>query len=245
MDFKTILEHWITWFKAHERLVLLLAAGFFGIYFYGKGLDFLVKHDKVQADIATQQAQIAAQKVSDDQQRNQQNLAQLAQLQNSFNSLSLQVAASMQQRAARTTEEKRTSDNASSAELAVIIQKRLGVGTIKVEPSSANVPDTLQYSLDAAHADADKLADLEQAQGDVKDLNTKLVACQNVTDKQADTITDLNNTIADSKTALGTEQKSHADDVKLLKAEKKKAWLNGFKWGAITGFLGSLFVHKP
>jgi hypothetical protein len=67
MDTKTIIEHWVTWFKAHERLVLLLAIGFFGVHFYGKGIDYLIKRDQLHADIAKQQASIAAQKVSNDE----------------------------------------------------------------------------------------------------------------------------------------------------------------------------------
>jgi hypothetical protein len=34
-------------------------------------------------------------------------------------------------------------------------------------------------------------------------------------------------------------------DQKLAKAAQKKAWLKGFKWGAVAGFIGGIFVaHK-
>src|SRR5579885_1406667 len=130
------------------------------------------------------------------------------------------------------------------AELDVRIRQLLGVGTITVQTQESPLPDTLVFSLDAAHADADMLEDMQQLRGDVKDLNTELVSCKALTDKQADTITGLNAQILSGKEALTAEQKSHEKDVKELKAEKRKSWLNGFKWGSIAGFVGGLFAHK-
>ena len=241
----TTMEKYLAWFKSHERLVLLLVVLLFGIHFYGKGLDYLIKHDKSQVEIATQQATIAATKVSQDDTANKLVLQQLATLQAQVIQNNLRVDQAMRDRANQTTIQKQQDDKSDPNELAARIRSLIGVGTIKVEPSTATVPEQLVYSLDAAHADADNLEDGKQAKADVVDLNAKLAGCTAVTSKQADTITGLNTQIADGKTALGKEQTSHQDDVKLLKAEKKKAWLNGFKWGAITGFLGSLFVHKP
>jgi hypothetical protein len=245
MDIRTTLEHYINWFKAHERLVLLLAAGFFAVHFYGKGLDFLIKHDQTQAQIATQQAQIASTKFTQDDTTNKLVLAQLATLQAQVVQQTQRIDLAMQQRNAQTIQQKKVDDQSNSSELAVRIHALLGVGIIQVETQGANIPDKLSYSLDAAHADADNLEDLQQVRLDVSDLKTKNESCKIITDKQADTITGLNTQIADGKTALGKEQIAHADDVKTLKQEKKKSWLNGYKWGVITGFLGSLFVHKP
>ena len=245
MDIKTTLEHYITWFKAHERLVLLLAAGFFAVHFYGKGLDYLTKRDQVQRDIAVQQAQTAASKVATDDTTNKLVLAQLQVLQQQVAVTQTRLDQSMRDRATATTNQKHIDDQASSAELAARIQSVLGVGTIKVETQSANLPDQLVFSLDAAHADADSLEDLQKEKLDNDDLRQEIVSCQAVSTEQKKAIDGLNVQIADGKTALSTEQDAHVKDVKLLNAQKKKAWLNGFKWGAITGFLGSLFVHKP
>jgi hypothetical protein len=177
---------------------------------------------------------------------NQQNNIQLAQLQNALHDLSLRVSQSMQQRASQAKTDKQSSDNANSSELAAILGKKIGVGTIKVEPTSnSSLPDTLQFSLDAAHKVADDEADLVQAKGDVIDLGSKIVACQSVVDKQTDTINGLRTTVVDGKTALDKEHQSHVDDVNTLKNEKRRSWLNGFKWGVITGVVGSLFIHKP
>ncbi len=245
MDTKTKLDSYLAWFKAHERLVALVVAGFFGVHFYGKGIDYLVKRDQTQAQIATQQAQAAANRLTSDQEQNVQLLSQLASLQQQVIDQNKRIDQAMRDRATQTQAQKHTDDQASSSELATRIHTLLGVGTIKVEQQTSPLPDQLVYSLDAAHADADNLEDLQQSRLDVKDLNTKLAGCQSITDKQANTIIGLNNTIDDGKNALVAEQKSHALDVKTLKQEKRKSWLNGFKWGVVTGFLGSLFVHKP
>jgi hypothetical protein len=245
MDIKTTFEHYLTWFKSHERLVLLLAAGFFAVHFYGKGLDYLIKHDKTQADIAHEQAQTASTRVTTDDTANKLLLVQLQTLQQQVAATNTRLDQAMRDRQAATTNQKHIDDQSNSAELAARIGILLGVGHIEVETQGANVPDKLAYSLDAAHADADNLEDLHQTKADVKDLKTQLDGCQLETVKQQDTISGLNSQIVDSKLAFIAEQNSHAKDVKLLNGEKKKAWLNGFKWGAITGFLGSLFVHKP
>lgn len=239
---ESTFNKYLAWFKAHERLVLLLAAIAFGAFLTDKSYDYLVKHDQTQANIAHDTALIAANKVNDDTAANQALLAQLAQLQNSYDSLSLQVAASMQQRAAQSVTQKHADDTAAPTELASRIQTVLGVGQIKV---SAPLGDGLVFDLAASHAVADRLEDLVQSQGDVKDLKNQVTSCNQLVGTQTTTITSLNTTIADGKIALTAEQKSHADDVKTLKTEKKRSWLNGFKWGVITGITGSLFIHKP
>jgi hypothetical protein len=242
MSIQTTLESYITWFKAHERLVLLLAAGFFAVHFYGKGLDFLIKHDQTKAQIATVQAQTAATKVTTDDTVNKLLLVQLQTLQQQNQATNLRLDQIMRDRATATVNQKQIDDKSDSAALAARIRALLGVGTIQVESQGANLPDHLSYSADAAHADADNLEDLLQVKADFKDLNTKLDSCSTLTVKQADTITGLNIEITDGKNALIVEQKSHKDDVKLEQAKAKRAWLRGFKWGAITGFVGGLFV---
>jgi hypothetical protein len=246
-----ILEHYITWFKAHERLVLFLAVGFFAVHLYSKHLDYRVKQDQVQAQISTQQAQIAAAKTNTDDANNKLLQAQLQVIQQQVTATNLRVDQAMRDRAAATVNQKRIDDQSNSAELAARIRILLGgIGTVQVEPATANIPDRLVFDMDAAHTNADKLEDAQQAKADVIDLNTKLVSCATLTAKQADTITGLNGQIADGKTALKTEQDSHAKDVKTERDKARGAWLRGFKWGAITVGAGieavRIFVlHKP
>lgn len=242
---QTTFSKYLQWFESHERLILALALGFFIVYVSDKGFDYLIKHDQTQAQIATVQAKDAATKVSTDDTQNKLLLTQLAALQQQNNLTNQRIDQLMQQRAQQTKIQKQTDDNASSTALAARIQTLLAVGNIHVETQPAPLPDTLVYSLDAAHADADKLEDLNQATADLKDVNTKLVACNTLTDKQTDIITGLKLQVNDGGTALTKEQEAHAADVKTLNAKAKRAWLRGFKWGAITGFVGGLIVHKP
>lgn len=228
-----VLSHYLTWFRAHEKLILVVALGIFGIYFYSRGIDFLVKHDQTQAQIATQQAQAAATKVTADDTSNKILQAQLAQITAQNQITNERVDQIMRQNALQTQVQKKQDDTMQAGDLAVRIQKLLGVGNIKVDPSNATT-GSLIFSNDAAHADADKLEDLGQALSDVNGLNTKLVSCKILTDKQADTITGLSTQIMDGKTALTTEQTSHVKDVKLANDQKKKSWLSGFKTGVTT-----------
>lgn len=245
MDIKTTFEHYLTWFKAHERLVLLVAIGLFSVHIYHRYLDYQIKHDQTQAQVANNQAQIAATKVNTDDTANKLLLAQLQTLQQQVATTNMRLDQVMRDRNTATNQQKQKDDQASSSELAARISILLGTGHVEVESQGVNVPDKLSFSLDAAHVNADKLEDLQKVTADNDDLRTELVSCKAVTDKQTDAINGLNTQIADGKNALGKEQTAHASDVNTLKDEKKRAWLNGFKWGAITGFLGSLFVHKP
>ena len=142
----------------------------------------------------------------------------------------------MQQRATATQTQKKVDDTSDPATLAARTAKLVGAGNISV---AAPLGSGLVFDMAAAHANADLLEDNVQAQADVKDLNTKLVGCKTITDKQADTIVALNTTVADKDVALAAEQNSHTKDVNQLKLEKKKSWLNGFKWGVITGVVGT------
>lgn len=239
----SILTPYVTWFKAHERLVLLLIVGFFGVHFYSKHLDFAVKHDQVQAQIANQQAATAAQKSTQDDTANKLLLTQLQTMQQQIVAQNQRIDQAMQQRAAQTAIQKKTDDQDQPAELAARIHQLLGVGTIQTENSP--IGTTLVYSLDAAHADADSLEDLQQSKSDVKDLNTKLEACNQLTDKQNGTINSLNGQITDGKTALSTEQKAHADDVKTLKEQNKRSFWHGVKVGVeiiVTAVAGVKFI---
>ncbi|HZS43383.1 MAG TPA: hypothetical protein VFA52_04330 [Candidatus Paceibacterota bacterium] len=233
-----------TWFKTHERLVLFLVIGFFVVHFYNRGLDYMISRDRTAAEAAKQNALEASNKFNQDDQKNKVLLAQLDVLRQQFITQQKQLDQIRQQRAEQTQKQKQINDQSAPTELAERIRQLLGVGTITVQTQESPLPDTLVFSLDAAHADADMLEDMQQLRGDVKDLNTELVSCKALTDKQADTITGLNAQILSGKEALTAEQKSHEKDVKELKAEKRKSWLNGFKWGSIAGFVGGLFAHK-
>ena len=72
---------YLAWFRAHERLVLVVVLVVFGAFLANKAYDYLLKHDQVQAQIAHDQAVQSAntannsQKVSDQSSRNPESVA--------------------------------------------------------------------------------------------------------------------------------------------------------------------------
>ena len=208
---------YVTWLKAHEKIVLIAVAAFLAFHMYSKGLDAWVQHDQRNATAANTQAKSLE--------------TQLATLQAQNVQLSARIDQAMQQRAIQTVIQKKADDNLEPVALAARIQTQLGVGRVKYDTSTMPVVGELVFSNDASHKVARDEDDLQQAKADVVDLNTKLISCQGV------------NVVGDK--ALTAEKTAHADDVKLLKAEAHRSWLRGFKWGVITGFVGGLVIHKP
>ncbi len=235
------MQTYLTFFKAHERLILVLALIVFGAFCTLKAYDAFLKHDQTQAQIAHDKAVIAAQQADESQKTAENVLLALGQLQTQINQQSARIDQQMAQRATQTVAQKKIDDSASATDLAARTQQLIGAGKVSV---STPLGDGLTFDLQAAHANADLLEDGTQAMADRADLKTELAGCQAVGAKQQDAIAALNTTVASKNIALTTEQQSHAKDVKELKDANRKSWLNGFKWGAIAGFVGGLFVPK-
>ena len=212
---------YLTFFKAHERfLIIVLAAGLL-FHFYGAGLNAWINHDKRVSTIASQKVQADAQanKVLQDQ-LNQLTL----QTQQQFASLQK----SMQQRAADTAAQKKSDDSMSASDLTARLQKLLNVGPQDVTWSP--ITGDVTFTPPAAHADADALEDLNQLKADKTALQEIATNDQTLINSQTDFITKKEQELADEKT-------SHADDVKTLKAENKKQYFRGLKHGIIIGIV--------
>lgn len=256
MDIKTTIDHYLNLFKAHERLILLLAAGFFAVHFYSKGIDYLTQRDKTEAQIAASIAQTAAQKVNTDDKQNQLLIAQLNQLQQTVNQQKKTLDAAIAARAAATTTQKSIDASATLSGVADRLKQILPsvADGINVQPGIGNSEGTgsagyLRVEETAAHQIVGDEEDVLQLRGDIQDIRTELIGCQSVGAKQQDVITGLNTQIADGKIALQTEQISHTKDIKELKDKNHNSWLKGFKWGVITGLIGGeairIVIHKP
>lgn len=153
---------------------------------------------------------------------------QLHTLQTTVAEQNAKIDQAMKQRATVTVIQKQKDDALQPTELSKRIQAQLGVGTVSV---SSPLGDSLVFNLEAAHKVARDEEDFAKAIADVADLNTKLVSCQAINVKADKT--------------LDAEKKAHHDDVDTLRAENHRQWLKGFKWGAITGFVGGLLaLHK-
>lgn len=207
------MNTYLTWFKAHERFLLFVLAAALVCFVWESALNAWMDHDKRIATVSDT-ANKQAENALDAQTR-------------ITNALNQKIDSLMRQRALDTQKQKRIDQAAQVSQVGARIAELLKVKPEQVTASP--IDNTLLLSDTAAHADVSALEDLKQANLDVLDLSTKLTAC-NV----------LSN---DKEIALGTEHKAHVDDVNLERAKTKTAFWRGFKWGAITGFVGGIAAH--
>jgi len=223
-----ILSHYIAWLKSHEKILIVVLSAWLVWHVYGKGIDAWIEHDK---RIAT----VAEEKVKTDQTANQQLSQQVADLKQQLQSVAAQAQAKQAERVVIVQQQKQQNDKAAPSDLAIETTKLLNIDQTEV----TTLDDKLLFSNLAAHVNVNALVDLSAAQAEIADDKKVNQACSDVVLKQGVLITGLN-------TQLTDEQSAHKADVNLEKAKAKKAWRNGFKWGAITGFVGGIFVtHKP
>jgi hypothetical protein len=222
------LGNYITWFKSHERWILLSTVGFFGIHFYNKFADLSLKRDQTQA-------QIAGNKLETDQEANIQLVSQMNDLKKVFSEQTAQLQAQIVARDASTKKQISTDNSMTDPQLAARWAE-----LIKVKPeevTSSPVPNTLQVSDNAAHATVDALEDLPTCKADLAAVQDQLIGSAKLGVDQA-------NVIASDVVVLADEKKKHEDDVKELKEQNRKSFWHGFKWGVITGFIGKIFIDK-
>src|ERR1700675_3613253 len=122
---------YVTWLKAHEKIVLIAVAAFLAFHMYSKGIDAWTAHDQRTATAANTQAKSLE--------------TQLATLQAQNVQLSARIDQAMQQRAIQTIIQKKADDNLEPVALAARIQTQLGVGTVKYETTSVPVTGELVF----------------------------------------------------------------------------------------------------
>lgn len=209
---------YLAWFKAHEKLLVIILACIMAWHFWGTGLEAWSTREKRIADSADA-ANVLVQ-------------SQLKDLKNQNDALNAKLDASMAVRAVQTKKQKAIDAVATPSDLAVRIVTLLQAGHVTVDTTPTALPGTLVFDPDAAHKVAADEEDLVQIKADNIDLTTKYQSCVALgTQKDA---------------ALVAEQTSHTADVNAEKANSKvqyrKGLKRGFKIGAIVGFLGGLFV---
>ena len=80
-----------------------------------------------------------------------------------------------------------------------------------------------------------QLEEVPTLTANVASLQTELNNDTTIINKQQQVIAQLNTDLID-------EKKSHVADVNIEKAKAKRSFLRGFKFGAVAGFVGGLFV---
>jgi hypothetical protein len=234
----TILTSYITWIKAHERLLIVLIGAFLVFHFYGDVLNAWSEHDKRQ--IAAQQAIAlsAQQKTALDTQANTQLSQQLSDLRSQYSGLSKQIQLASAKRTQDVISQEKQNDASTSAQIAARTAT-----IIRVEPQeiTANSSDgTITFTSAAAHVNINQLEDGIKAEADVLDLNKQIGACTALSAKQDDAIAGINKQLSDEKLSHQADVKLEQANTQLAKVEGKRQFRKGLKIGAIVGFIGGL-----
>lgn len=213
------LNSYITWFKAHEKLVFVLIGAFLVFHFYGSALDAWVHHDERLATIEQQ-------KVTADHTTNESNQKEIDALKSNLASQAATIDALIKSRTAAVKVQQTKNDTMTNSELAarfiqVLSLKPEAVTTV---PSS----DHLDLTSEAAHVAVNALEELPGCKATLIDLSNETQAQSLLISKQETQIDGLGVELVD-------EKKSHVADVNLEKAKGKRSWLRGFKWGFVVG----------
>lgn len=221
-------QGYLTWFKAHEKLIIIAILVLFSLHVYDSARQAYVDHLKRQDDVAAQTAKASSIQSTQTQE-------QLANLQKQVDTTNAAIRSAEAQRVIDTQKQKQADDALAGQQLAARLQALLNVtsGDVTWSPIQGN----LIFSLPAAHDVADAVDDKNKLTADVQDLQAQIQGDETVIAKQTTAIVDANIALAD-------EQKSHAADTKLLNAQMKTKWQNGFKWGLIVGTVGTVIVEK-
>ena len=223
-----VLEGYLKFLKGHEKLVIIAVLVLFGLHVYDSARQTWIDHDKRQAETAHEVAQAS-------NLQNVQVQEQLSDLKKQIDAADARTQAAMAQRAIDVQKQKEADDKLAGQELATRLQALLHVTPPDVTASPIN--GNLVFTPPAAHAVADAVDDKNKLTADVQDLQTRLSGRMAELAKQTDAIVSAN-------VALADEVKSHKKDVDLMNQEMKTKWRSGFKWGFITGAVGTVIVEK-
>ena len=222
---ESLVKHWVTFVKGHEKLVMILVFAFLSYHFAMKGFTAWENHDK-------RVSAIAQQKVDTDTANNKALAEELAQLRVEIAAKNAQLEAKIAVNKQKVIVQQKIDANLPLPDLS----KRWETLLVLSEGSITPKPDgTITVTTDAAHATVNELEKVPQLTEQVIDTQAELQGCNTLSAKKDDAITGLKGQLADEQTA-------RKDDQKLAKVQQRKAWLRGFKWGAVAGFIGGVFI---
>ena len=225
---EAIVKHWAAFIKAHEKLIIIGLSAALLFHFGEKGLTAWENHDKRIANIAQQ-------KVDTDTAANKALSEQLAQLKLEIAAKNLQLEAQIVASKQKLIVQQKIDQNLPLPELSARWISLLSLQADSVTPK----PDgTIAVTTDAAHTTVNELEKVAPLTEQLLDTQNELKGCNTLSAKKDESITGLSKQLTDEQTA-------RKDDQKLAAVKQKKAWLSGFKWGAIVGFVGGVVaLHK-
>lgn len=210
--------------KTHERIIIIGILAFTGWHFYSKGVDAWSSHESGKA-------RVAATVVQTDDTATKAVQAQLSALQVTVAAQTATILKQVAQRNRTTVEQQTTDKTLAPPALAQRWQSLLHI-TSGIDPATGQ---QFAVTQEAASMTVVQLEEVPTLTANVASLQTELSNEQLVNVSQAQVISDLSTEFTD-------EKKSHVDDVNAEKAKTKKAFVKGFKFGAIVGFVGGLFL---
>ena len=218
------LQHWITFVKAHEKLLVAALAGFLVFHISSKGIDAWVTREQLKANSAAQVVKV-------DTSATDGLKAQIAQLQTTVETQNAALNAKISQTQTETKKQQQTDATLPLTDLG----SRIAL-LAQLQPQEVTTtPTQVTLSQPAAVSVAQQLELVPALQTEVASLNTIAANDNAIIGKQGDLITQLNKDVTDAKA-------QDVADVKQLKAQNKKSFLRGLKIGAIGGFIAGVFV---
>jgi hypothetical protein len=225
----TIFPSWVTtwekFVKTHEKLAIVVIAALLLLYLGNKGLNVWDAYEKSHATAAQQV-------VVTDAATNQALANQLALLKVQVDAANATAKAAIAASHAKTQAQQKVDAVLPLPALALRWESLLALKTEDITVGSNN---NLIVDADGAHSTVNALEKIPDLTTSLAQTNTELAGCTVVRAQQDATITGLNKQLADTQTARTIDAKAAA-------AAQKKAWLKGFKWGAVVGFIGGVFV---
>jgi hypothetical protein len=265
----TFIETCSNYIKTHERLVIVMLVVILIGWGANKGLNIYQGYEQnkvtalqAQLDGTKQQAAAAQQSASDAKtaaqvtavQANQDKVASAAMI-SALSQQNANLANQITQRGTQTKQQQAVDLSASITDLGLRFKSlvpNVNPADIAVAADGKTVTigqDTAQKAL----AQLELVPSLQADNGDltqqVKNGQDMLASSQKALDSESN-LTTAQQKVIDAQdkytTLLETQQKQSdavwQEKVNVEKTNTKKAYLKGFKWGAITGFIGGLFV---
>jgi hypothetical protein len=225
----TVLDNWITFFKAHEKILIIILAGALALHFYGTALNAWVNHDKAAQTIEEQKSATLA-------QQNSLLAQQGAQLLTAVTASNAALAKAASQRAEQTK-----AQQAADMTLPLPQVGQHWVSLINVAPADIQAqPDgSMKVSDAASRATVSQLDAGVEAAADLKGAQQTAANDQTVINQQTQQIISDKDTIAQDKATCDSEKST-------LKAQNKKSFWTGFKWGIGVGIgvSAAVMLHK-
>ena len=214
----TTTSTYLTWLRAHEKLLIEVVAGIM-LWFSTNAV--LKRWDAYQAS----KTNAAQQVVASDKATN-------ASLESQIASLKAANAAS-----AALYRSQLAAETAAIAQITKTVSQMPAPTVAHDLGGTAPDASTVVLPLDSAKIDLAAIQTLDLTKQELASTQNQLTSETSLETRQETLVEGL-------QKQLGDQDKACQAQVAQLKTEKKRAWLSGFKYGAIAGFVGGIITVK-